>query len=299
MTDTEKQKTFEELFTVYLTTRVNSYRSCRQYENLVQRIVDESGKDFLSLTINDVAGFLQKLRSKRACYSARTVDGYLATLQAIARFMEDEVPGYHSPFRMFSKKAPATFYTEKEIPERQQVSELLNKAEEEGCWQAFLAITLAYRLALTSAEMVSLTSDNFARRGDDIVLTLHPETCTERTVPVPEDVFALIRRFRPHFFSTGGNLFTSTKKPATSLSDRTLRRYIKNLQKDKKPEDQINLLNIRTLGVLELCQANTDVEQVAEFAGIDSRWMFRYEMLAKDRPVCNCDLPNIRITTQK
>ena len=114
----------------------------------------------------------------------------------------------------------------------------------------------------------------------------------ERTIQVPEDIITLIRRIEPDFFLGESKPLlynTRNKKP---IRDVTLAKQIAAISKEADME--ITLQDIRNLGILLYYKANPNKEALAEYLGTDGRWLFRYDLLAR-QPINNIQSPNVTV----
>lgn len=280
---------FWDLYENYENTRLNTLTTRRRYRKVIEEVETFAKTDFLH--VSQINAYAYKRYLTTLGLDDTTKDSRLRIVKSIGMYFEQVLPNYHSPFTILPFFEECTFYTGKDVPTLEDVSELLQIAEEHENFRAFLAITLALRLCLSLSEIAAVRSSHFVIGETACVMYVQESTIERRTIPVPDDVLNLIKKVYPKFFSEK-DMPLFAKKNGSTVSPRTIRRSLEELY--QYTELRTTLQEIRLLGIYLMLKSNKNKEEVAAFAGISDRWMFRYEKLLP-KPVANVTLPNIRI----
>lgn len=284
---------FWMLYENYEATRLKNQTTKKRYRKIIKEVENFTNTEFLSVTSINAYAYKRYLTSLGL--DNTTKDSRLRIVKSIGMYFEQVMPGYRSPFTILPFFEECTFYTGKDIPTLEDVSTLLQIAEEHGNTRAFLAISLALRLCLSLSEIAAIRSSHFVLGETAATLYVQESDHGSRTIPVPSDVLSIIKEVQSEFLLAKDQPLFG-KKNGSIVSPRTIRRSLEELY--QYTEVRTTLQEIRLLGIYLMLKNNNEKDEVAAFAGISDRWIFRYEKLLP-RPVANVSLPNIKIEFEK
>lgn len=280
-------QTYEE----YEDERIRTEANQRHYRKVISDLETQLNANFLNITPAQANVYYEAIKVGNLALT--TKNERLRIVKSIGLYMEGKIPGYRSPFTHLRPYSDQGFLRASEVPSMEDLSAVMAVAEAGGKMREFMAMSLAFRMCLTTSELVSLRSVHFKTQPDgQMYLDVPANEFRERTIPVPEDIITLIRRIEPDFFLGESKPLlynTRNKKP---IRDVTLAKQIAAISKEADME--ITLQDIRNLGILLYYKANPNKEALAEYLGTDGRWLFRYDLLAR-QPINNIQSPNVTV----
>ena len=123
-------------------------------------------------------------------------------------------------------------------------------------------------------------------------LTVPAKEFRERTILVPEDVYTIIHKINPGFFTGEISTLLYNDKTRMPIKEVTITKQIAIIS--KKAGIPITLQSIRNLGILLYYKTNPDKNLLAEYLGSKGNWLFRFDRLAKE-PINNIKSQNVTI----
>jgi len=280
---------FWDTYKTYEDERIGTDSNRTHYRKVLSDLETLFSTGFLELTPAQADAYHEYLRNSELADT--TKNERLRIVKSVGLYMEEKISGYKSPFTHLTHYTVQSFFKFTEIPTLEGAAAALETAERSGNLRAFLAMTLAFRMCLTTSELIAVTSDHFLTLEDKCYLSVPASQFKERTIQVPEDVVDLIKRLEPGFFGSSGKPLLHTKK-GKPIRQVTIAKQVATVSKEAGYP--LTLQDIRNLGILLWYQNNPNKERVADYLGSKGNWLFRFEMLAK-QPVRDLRTPNITV----
>ncbi len=289
---------FWELYKNFEDERLKNEETISHYRYVIRSMEEFLSRDFFAVRQTDADLYAEQFRTGNPDKPFTTTgDVRLRILKSVGTFMEGHVSGYISPFTHIELNRTEKF-NHGDLVHMEAVSRVLEEAERTGNSRVFMAVTLALRLCLAPAEIINLDSGYFFLKHERYYLEVPAtEDYKERTLPVPDDVIRMIKKFRPGFlFSLKREpLFVNERKSGiVPIGEKSLWRSVNLVAKSLPDCEMVTLQNVRTLGIALLCQSANRPSDVAAFCGISEKWMYRYEGFKRD-PIELVTLPNISV----
>lgn len=260
----------QELFQQFLMT-FSSQKTRSFYIMAVRRICEDKGS-FLSLTPDDVTDHFSHLDLAE---STKSVEFY--SLRSFSVYLANHINDYESPFvfLQLGKKAPD--YSLDDFPE-EELPELFTLLGNDS--DTALAVRLAIHMCLSVSEISNLRSDMFTfRKSGECILSLQRVMATDQSdgyshLQVPEILIAPIRQRMDREY-----LILTTYGKKTSI--RSLQHHL------LVTKTSWTFQKLRTYGMFLKLQQGYSEFEVAEYAGVDGRWLYRYRKMVNNRDLTN------------
>lgn len=254
---------------MYLDTLKNE-RTKREYIRLCNNIMEFCQKDFFALTEQDAFDYLHSLESMVSAGSLKisTLNTKMAVLHSISNYMlqhpsitpEDYLQNpFWNPHRLNGKR----MLNMSHILSVNEVDVLLSEAKSSP--MVFLAIALAFRMGLSTSEMLTLRLKDFFQDAEN-EYGLH---LSRRTVKVPKDIIDLLDRLVAQGICKD-YLFPGRRGGHISLQF-LLAEYRRCVS------SSYSLQDLRNSFIAYSFFGGANATQIAEYLGITQPWLTRYQ----------------------
>ncbi len=282
---------FWQIYDGYEDERIRTESNQRHYRKVISDLETQLNTEFLNITPAQANTYYETI--KAADLALTTKNERLRIVKSIGLYMENKIPGYRSPFTHLRPYSDQSFLHASEVPSMEDLSAVMAVAEVGGKMREFMAMSLAFRMCLTTSELVSLRSVHFKTQPDgQMYLDVPANEFRERTIPVPEDIVTMIRQVEPGFFLGESKPLLYNARNKKPIRDVTLAKQIAIISREA--DIKITLQDIRNLGILLYYKENPNKEALAEYLGTDGRWLFRYDLLAR-QPIRSIRSPNVTV----
>ena len=282
---------FWDIYQLYEDERIRTEANQRHYRKVLSELENWLHTDFLSITPSQANDFYNYIKASKLAIT--TKNERLRIVKSIGGYMEEKISDYRSPFTHLRPYSRQSFLKKEEMLTMEELSLAMAIAENSNNWRAFLAMVLAFRLCLTTSEIVSLRSIHFKKGNDEqMYLTVPAKEFRERTIVVPEDVYTIMHKINPSFFAGEISTLIYNDKTRMPIKEVTITKQIAIIS--KKAGIPMTLQSIRNLGILLYYKTNPDKNLLAEYLGSKGNWLFRFDRLAKE-PINNIKSQNVTI----
>lgn len=295
---------FVDCFYLYLDD-LASNGAAESYWSVVRILCDYTKKDFLDIDEHDADAFYKYMmvRAQEGSLKNTTVNMRLSCYKNLANFITTNFPtwNYVNPFVRLRPLDYTAGIKPSKIPTLKEIDAILDAAKESDMY--YLIITLAFRVALSVADITSMRLHNV--KNNDTGLYLHfakkSRSDTEKVVPLPEDVSILLSDYinsMPYVDADGHLFYNKYNNPLTMRNvDSAISKYVEKSGIDNK----YTLKDLRSRAILDMVGASIDkdlpVEAVAAYAGIRDLRLNLYVRAANLVESCPADLVNIQVKT--
>lgn len=222
---------------------------------------------FLSLTSDDVLDYFLELE-----FAESTKSTTFYCLRSFSVFLEAKIDGYVSPFVFLGLGSIAPDYSSEDFPE-EKLPDLFRALADSP--NATIAVQFAIYMCLSVSEISDLRPDMFSFHKSGCTLSIQRVIPTSQSdgvyrLPVPDLLIKPIRaRMKDEFILP--NRF------GKQTSVRSLQSY---LQRTGTPW---TFQRLRTYGMLLRLRVGYSELEVAEYAGVDGRWLYRCRKLSAEK----------------
>lgn len=274
---------FMDYFAEYVNQNGMSDNTRKEYLYRIRHVCDWCEKDFLDIGVSDAERYFNYLQNLYATgdITRRTIYGRYNTCCNLASFVQGQgsMEGYRNPFASIKIHTPEnTRVPLHSIPSSEAMDIILAKAPDE---MYYLVFALAFRVAFSLSEILSLTLSHIVESGDVIFVRCNArKTIPARTVALPEDVANIMRHYidnMPYVDAEGHLFYNKYKNPLTMDNvNKRLRKIMSECDFDEK----YSLRGFRSRSILDMVVATAKKEacmdDVADYTGIRSRRLAAY-----------------------
>ncbi len=295
---------FIDCFYLYLDD-LSSNGAAESYWSVVRILCDYVKKDFLDINEFDADAFYKYMvaRAQEGSLKNTTVNMRLSCYKNLANFITTNFPawGYVNPFIKLRPLDYTAGIKPSKIPTLKEIDAILDAAKESDMF--FLIITLAFRVALSVADITSMRLHNVKQNDNGLYLHFAKKSAgdAEKVVPLPMDVATLLSSYINSmiYVDADGHLFYNKyNNPLTMRNvDSAINKYVKKSGINNK----YTLKDLRSRAILDMVGASLDnnipVEAVAAYAGIRDLRLNLYVRAVNLVESCPADLVNIQVKT--
>lgn len=283
---------------------LRSKRSVQEYLGSCRIICDYLHKDFLEITETDADQFFQYMRQRiqEGSLKLTTLNGRLSVYNAVSKFISESSPelGFENPFYCQMRYDYTAAIRPSTIPSLKEIDSVMEAAKEESPMY-YLILSLAFRVALSATDIVSLKTSDLQVIDDrmTIVFPSRKQFSPDRVIPLPEDVSCLLEDYISalSYKDEIGHLFYNKFK--NPLTVRNLDSMIAKLVKKSGLQNKYTLKDFRSRAILDMLKASmqNDVppQSVANYVGIKDLRLNSYVSAKNIVEECPADLVNLRV----
>lgn len=278
------------------TASLKSADSKRAYRRSCSSICEYCGKQYLSLTHEDVRNYGQHLVDCVAAdkYSASYATAEYRRVRSVASYIEDNTTyyklHYDNPFNdYYFPVAAAAEITASQLPSMTDINLILSRAA--GDDELYLGLSLIYRCSLASGEVIGIRRNDFILDGNAMLLKITKRDFT-RYIVVPDDIRTLINRYvSEHPASSYAPLLLN--KHGKELMIRAFQKRYEKITAECGIDCTMN--DIRNASITYMMTCGASGSETARYIGINERWMSRYKGAADKLNIVTNDYSNIRV----
>lgn len=271
---------FWELYKDYENERLRKKAAKDHYRHVLKTMEQYVEKDFFQVTPDDADIYAAQYETGDLVKPLTTTgDVRIRILKSVGTYMEVKNPGYISPFTHLAVNKREK-YQRSDLVDAKTVDLVLAEAKRTGNLRAFLAISLALKMCLSTAELLKLKRSHFFKDENLKLYLFVPATeeYKERIIVVEENIQDLIRECRPGFFSSKDDEYLiCNEKTKSPISSTALRKSITAASDPVKKGELVTLQNVRKLGIALLAQEHNDLRDVVKYSGIHENLAYLYE----------------------
>lgn len=300
---------FTDILEKYVSSKTNTRSACEYWGN-IRILCDTLQKDFLAIEPSDAQTFFSYMaqRVKQGTIKKATVNIRKSNYNTLANHIVENYPEYDfvNPFSVLIPYELNTSIPPSSIPSLSEIDAFL--AATQGNMMYHLIFCLAFRMALTASELISLRLQNVqvvdGRRC--IHLPANSDFEKDRILFLPEDIDCLVVRYLDTlvFHDADGHLFYN--KYRNPLTLRNLDKAVQKYMKLAGIDAHYTLKDLRSRAILDMVSAaqknGTPVGAVADFVGLQGLRLNTY-VSASDVTQMDKENPasyvSIRVKTDK
>ena len=261
-------------------------RTRRDYLSYCRQVCSFAKKDFFLLTPEDAKSWLDSLISS-GNLKIGTIATKISSLTSVSSFLLEKELITYNVFEGLYVERPDTYLKLSDIPSLEELDALLAAAKDNDV--LFAILSLVIRVGLTASEAVRIRRDDLALFGNGTAqLTIHKGKYA-RTVMIPTDVVEILTTR----LKGGDYLFYNQYGNPLRLNN--LQTILKKAEVAAGMERLWTLQEIRHAALLFMLKGGAAQEEVAVHAGVDGRWMFRYNKVIDVYPIVLADYQFIRL----
>ena len=261
-------------------------RTRRDYLTYCRQICSYAQKDFFLLNREDAKGWLNSLISSGK-FKTGTIATKISALTSVSSFLLEKGLITYNVFEDLYVERPDTYLKLSDIPSLEELDTLLAAVKDNDV--LFAILSLIIRVGLTASEAVRIRCDDLALfPNGSAKLTIHKGKYA-RTVMIPSDVVEILAS------RLKGGDYIFYNQYGNPLRLNNLQTALKKAEVAAGMERFWTLQEIRHAALLFMLKSGAAQEDVAVHAGVDGRWMFRYNKVMDEYPVVLADYQFIRL----
>ena len=299
-------ETFKEILSDFSNFKLRSKKTRRNYIRSVSNLCDFLQKDFLDIDKNDADRYFeyisrQKDDSGNSEVGIKTIAARASIFRSIGRFIvlnranyRNLPDDYQNVFLGLSTGAYSEYINPLKVPTLEELDDILEAAKNDE--MIYLIFSLVIRCALTPNEICSINAEMINTDADGrAFLSLKKKNGHSRHIKIPPDVFGLLITYVEHINVTSGPIFFC--RHGNVLQYPQLNNYTKAII--KTTGYTYTLKDIRNASIAYMLFGGAVPKDVADYAGISERWMYRYKYVLQTLDRAPCDYQNFSISKNK
>ena len=261
-------------------------RTRKDYLSYCRQMCSFAKKDFFLLTPQDASAWLNSLIASGK-FKPGTIATKISALTSVSSFLLEKGLITYNVFEGLYVERPDTYLKLSDIPSLKELDALLEAAKDNDV--LFAILSLIIRVGLTASEAVRIRCDDLALFDNGIAqLTIHKGKYA-RTVMIPSDVVEILAT------RLKGGDYIFYNQYGNPLKLHNLQAILKKTEVAAGMKRFWTLQDIRHAALLFMLKGGASQEEVAVHAGVDGRWMFRYNKVMEEYPVVLADYQFIRL----
>lgn len=274
--------------TIYF-ARIKKEKTKNDYISALNEVMQECSKDFFLIKEADAISFLHHLeeRAMKEQIKWSTLNNKLAKLHAVANFFADNPSlapeDYRNPFSNPHQTNP--------LLEKNHVLSLLEidacLKEASSSQELFLAISLAFRMGLTSSMIVSLKTEHFFMDKSGFAGV----KIRGHIKKVPADILNLIDL---HIKKTHIDGYLLQKENGKPFSERELQILFKSYI-----SLPFTLQDIRNTSIAYMKKGGASSGEIADYMNITMPWLYRYDKIVDSLTFAAVDCHYIKVCPEE
>lgn len=288
-----------EIWTLFIKT-LNTQKSRSDYYAIVKDICSYVKKDFLLIGEADAQSYFNHLLMLCANgkQSIKTVKVKLARLKSVSNFIlrhsylfELQQTYVKNPFLRVSLPQTEEYLTSKNVPDIDDMNEILHKAEDDS--QLYLVLSLMIRCGISAGEICTLKYEDFIQDKNGNVGIEYCYRNVKRYIKLPPDILTLIQEYIGDAeISHSAYLFHNRRGNPLRIRDLE-RLYLKHLPAEESPHYTLSDIRNGSAAYMLVCGASPS--EVARYIGIAPEWMRRFDKIIPELYVAAVDYTNISV----
>lgn len=279
---------------------LNTAKSKSDYYSLVRDLCSYLKKDFLALSDFDAQSYFNHLLilANNGKQSIKTIKVKLARARSVSNFIlrhsylfELQQDYIRNPFIRVSLPQTEDFLTAKNVPDIDEMNDILHKAEADP--QLYLILALMVRCGISAGEICTLKYEDFMQDKKGNVGIEFCYRNVKRYVKLPIDILGLIQEYIGDM-DVAQSAYLFHNRRGNPLRIRDLERlYLKYLPSDEEPHFTLSDIRNGSAAYMLVCGASGS--EVAKYIGIAPDWIRRFDKIVPELYVAAVDYTNISV----
>lgn len=280
---------FEEKIWIYYETNLLP-DTRKKYWNIVKNFDKVIGHDPLKLTLDEAKEYYNYLinRINNNSLSYSTAVTRLSTVRSICDFIENYSSAhglkYNNFFKEISLPEADKTIKEEDIPSIKDIDSILKVIKKNKDEKSFLIVSLTVKCALTSSEISSINYENIVMDTfGNLCINLPPKGRgkVSRFIKLSDDVAKLLDNYINKNSINTGPIFINKRKTRIKPRDteRMIEKYCDICIQNKLIKKKYTMQSLRHAAFTYMLKGGATKEQLADYAGITTKWMTRYERI--------------------
>lgn len=255
-----------------------------RYEYLmdVNRLCEFSNSDFICLSSNQVQEYFKMLSQKGL--TVKTIQGKLSCFKSISKFIEQNIDReWENPFSSIHVESFSEFLNPNSVPTLKELDIIMEQAKNDN--RLYLIFSLILRCGLSASEVSRLHAEMFQLDGMNRMFLSISSGNKTRRIKIPKDVANVFIKYTEieNIFS-GPLLYNKKKKP---LSYHALCDMVRECMHTSG--FNYTMQDLRNVSMAHMLKGGATTKEVADYAGISERWLYRYQEVLEELDVSACD----------
>lgn len=276
-------------------------RTYSEIRKAVSNICNFCKKDFLQLDGSDVQHFFDDMCSRNL--SLKTISTRKSFYVKLSSFIAERFPelNYFNPFAALQPiSVDNSRISLAHIPSLEEVDAVLQASRKDIT--AYTILTLAFRVALTASQLLSLKSDYIHIKEGVMYLQFPPDIYgQEMIVTLPRDVADVLAEYLAvkGISENSSSQFVFLNKRGRNMSLRNLDKMTQKYVSLSNVEKPYTLRDLRSRSILDMVSAvkvtNGDIEKVGDYVGIKGLRLGVYAKAIPALDLCPAELVNLTV----
>lgn len=289
-----------EIFTDFSKT-LEKQKSRDDYYYIINSFCRDVGKDYLDADYEDFRQYFEMLEEKAASghISYKTISAKYTVLISFSSYIVSHAAKYGVRYKnhlvRIPKPAISVNIKPQSMPTLEQLDKIYTVASEDP--MMYCIISLVNKCGLTVEQICSLKLANFLIDAENRCGMLFAfRSSADKYIKIPEDVCMILDDYVNHIRKSKSE-FLFCNRRNDPLTKRVLQIRMQRIVTEASEGEnwKFTLQDIRNLAVVMMLRGGAEKEEVADYIGVESRWMQRYESAVAAFDLAPCDYINIKI----
>lgn len=274
-------------------------RTRENYFSIVCMICDYTKTDFLELTHVQARSYFDSLLAhqpgkRRVALS--TISSRLSALRSVSTYIVENKDRYNidenytNVFLYIDLPENSEYLDKEDIPTIKELDKLLIAASDNP--MMYLIFALVIRCGFTAGEVCKMKVSQICEDAANRFSVVFHEKNRTRYVKIPDDVVPILMNYKKFIPNTSEYMFYN--KRGYVLKVRNLETLV-NKYVSKAGLSNYTIQDIRNAAICYMRASGADELSVADYVGVEARWMYRYDYVIQELDMQPVDLTKIRI----
>jgi site-specific recombinase XerD len=280
--------------------KLKNKRAHQNYYSIVCMLCDNAKSDFLDLSPALAQSYFDSLttqKPKKRRIALSTIQSRLSAMRSISSYILENREKYdistsYTNVFLFIDIPPLDENVKREdIPTVKELNDILISSSEDA--MMFLIFSMVIRCGFAASEICKMKVSQICEdAANNFSVTFHEKNRT-RYVKLPEDVVMVLLDYR-RFIKVSQEYMFYNKKGHV-LKVRNLETLVRKYVSLAGVSKYYTIQDIRNAAVCYMKASGADDISIANFIGIEARWMYRYDYVVKELDMQPVDLVKLRI----
>lgn len=274
---------FLDILHKYYADKIKTKRTEQQYIYVFNALCNHAKCDFLDISKEQIKAYFSGIDQNAII---KTTNYDLSVLRAVSRYMDENAdtfqiePRYLDLFSIIEVMFPDMQFKLEDLPDLENVDQVLSHFKNEGDMVTFLACSLVLRTTLTTNELISLRRDMLLQDANgNFGLRLKLSDYAYRYIKLPDDIVELINQYAAQRTDNLPYFFLNKKGHAISA------RALQNRLHDACLACKVPLFtynDLRNLSQALMIKEGAPLGKLAEHINVKNMsWFFRYNRVVE------------------
>jgi len=281
---------------------LKSEKSRKEYYYIIRGFCDYCGKDYLKAGVEDFKLYFESMKTaaKNGEKSHKTIGKVYSVLSNFSAYIVSNaenygITGFYNHLMKIAKPEISHNITIQNIPSMEQLDKIYTAAQNDALM--YCVIALVNKCALTVDQICNLQMRSFIMDSENNCGMIFPyQYSADRYIKLPDDVRDILNDYVAIAREAKGDYLFCNKRGG-QITPRVLQNRMQMVVERAAGEEEwkFSLQDIRNMSAVLMLKGGGEADEVADYIGIQTQWMQRYDRAVVEFAEAPCDYINLSI----